>query len=253
MFADILERCDLPEPYAGGASHCDGKWSPVPASEVASDVPCAEVRADDERRFMEREMERERERERKVERARVWVWGGFDSQTVHDASKSGDKRKSSSSSSSSSSSKTPTVYRKKHVADISTGIISTGIGTGIISTGIGTGISTGIGTGISTGIGAGISTGIGTDTGTGISAPLSLGAPPPPSSPLSSSARPLSPRRTKDATWSRGDAVARYLAKRSRRNWTKKVQYGVRSNFAESRLRVRGRFVRRKENGEWET
>ena len=37
------------------------------------------------------------------------------------------------------------------------------------------------------------------------------------------------------------------MAKRKRRVWTKKVKYNVRKNFADSRLRLKGRFVKKEE------
>ena len=42
----------------------------------------------------------------------------------------------------------------------------------------------------------------------------------------------------------RGDVVH---GKRARRVWTKRVKYDVRKNFAETRLRVKGRFVKKEE------
>jgi len=39
----------------------------------------------------------------------------------------------------------------------------------------------------------------------------------------------------------------RFLAKRQHRVWTKKVKYDVRKNFADSRMRVKGRFVKKEE------
>jgi len=39
----------------------------------------------------------------------------------------------------------------------------------------------------------------------------------------------------------------RFLEKRNRRVWTKKVKYDVRKNFADSRLRVKGRFVKKED------
>ena len=39
----------------------------------------------------------------------------------------------------------------------------------------------------------------------------------------------------------------RYLEKRGKRVWTKKVKYDVRKNFADSRLRVKGRFVKKED------
>jgi hypothetical protein len=41
--------------------------------------------------------------------------------------------------------------------------------------------------------------------------------------------------------------IARYLEKRSKRVWTKTVKYDVRKNFADSRLRVKGRFVKKED------
>ena len=41
--------------------------------------------------------------------------------------------------------------------------------------------------------------------------------------------------------------VARFHGKRARRVWTKRVKYDVRKNFAETRLRVKGRFVKKEE------
>jgi hypothetical protein len=46
---------------------------------------------------------------------------------------------------------------------------------------------------------------------------------------------------------SRRRRVARFLEKRGRRIWTKKVKYDVRKNFADSRMRVKGRFVRKED------
>ena len=45
----------------------------------------------------------------------------------------------------------------------------------------------------------------------------------------------------------RRDRIARFLAKRDRRVWTKKVKYDVRKNFADSRVRVKGRFVKKED------
>ena len=39
----------------------------------------------------------------------------------------------------------------------------------------------------------------------------------------------------------------RFLQKRERRKWSKKVKYDVRKSFADSRLRVRGRFLKKEE------
>ncbi|KAJ1438200.1 CCT motif-domain-containing protein, partial [Ochromonadaceae sp. CCMP2298] len=47
----------------------------------------------------------------------------------------------------------------------------------------------------------------------------------------------------------RKSRIHRFLEKRKRRMWTKKVKYDVRKNFADSRVRVKGRFVK-KEEGE---
>jgi len=41
--------------------------------------------------------------------------------------------------------------------------------------------------------------------------------------------------------------IARFHGKRARRVWTKRVKYDVRKNFAETRLRVKGRFVKKEE------
>ena len=41
--------------------------------------------------------------------------------------------------------------------------------------------------------------------------------------------------------------IEKFLEKRSRRVWTKKVKYDVRKNFADSRLRVKGRFVKKED------
>lgn len=41
--------------------------------------------------------------------------------------------------------------------------------------------------------------------------------------------------------------IDRFLEKRKRRVWAKKVDYGVRKNFADSRLRVKGRFVKKED------
>lgn len=46
---------------------------------------------------------------------------------------------------------------------------------------------------------------------------------------------------------SRRARVERFLAKRGNRVWTKMVKYDVRKNFADSRLRVKGRFVKKEE------
>ena len=41
--------------------------------------------------------------------------------------------------------------------------------------------------------------------------------------------------------------IARFIEKRRARVWTKKVKYDVRKNFADSRIRVKGRFIRKDE------
>ena len=41
--------------------------------------------------------------------------------------------------------------------------------------------------------------------------------------------------------------IARFLEKRNNRVWTKKVKYDVRKNFADSRMRVKGRFVKKED------
>jgi hypothetical protein len=41
--------------------------------------------------------------------------------------------------------------------------------------------------------------------------------------------------------------IERFLEKRKRRVWTKKVKYDVRKNFADSRVRVKGRFVKKED------
>lgn len=41
--------------------------------------------------------------------------------------------------------------------------------------------------------------------------------------------------------------IERFLAKRGHRVWIKKVKYDVRKNFADSRLRVKGRFVKKED------
>merc|ERR1711916_37322 len=46
---------------------------------------------------------------------------------------------------------------------------------------------------------------------------------------------------------SRRKRIEKFLEKRSRRVWTKKVKYDVRKNFADSRLRVKGRFVKKED------
>ena len=41
--------------------------------------------------------------------------------------------------------------------------------------------------------------------------------------------------------------IARFMAKRHKRIWTKRVKYDVRKNFADTRLRVKGRFVKKED------
>uniref|UniRef100_A0A7S2V6K9 CCT domain-containing protein n=1 Tax=Fibrocapsa japonica TaxID=94617 RepID=A0A7S2V6K9_9STRA len=43
----------------------------------------------------------------------------------------------------------------------------------------------------------------------------------------------------------RRQKIERYLEKRKRRVWAKKVDYKVRKNFADSRLRYKGRFLKK--------
>jgi hypothetical protein len=43
----------------------------------------------------------------------------------------------------------------------------------------------------------------------------------------------------------RKDRIKRFIDKRKLRMWTKKVKYDVRKNFADSRVRVKGRFVKK--------
>lgn len=46
---------------------------------------------------------------------------------------------------------------------------------------------------------------------------------------------------------SRRKRIDRFLEKRRRRIWRKRIKYDVRKNFADSRLRVKGRFVRKED------
>jgi hypothetical protein len=46
---------------------------------------------------------------------------------------------------------------------------------------------------------------------------------------------------------SRKVRLERFRQKRNHRVWTKKVKYGVRKNFADSRMRVKGRFVKKQD------
>mmetsp|Transcript_4029 Transcript_4029/g.14104 ORF Transcript_4029/g.14104 Transcript_4029/m.14104 type:complete len:386 (+) Transcript_4029:82-1239(+) len=45
----------------------------------------------------------------------------------------------------------------------------------------------------------------------------------------------------------RRERIAAYLEKRCNRVWTKRVKYDVRKNFADSRMRVKGRFVKKED------
>merc|ERR1712196_249958 len=46
---------------------------------------------------------------------------------------------------------------------------------------------------------------------------------------------------------SRRRRIMRFLAKRRKRVWGKRVEYNVRKDFADSRLRVKGRFVKKED------
>jgi CCT motif len=46
---------------------------------------------------------------------------------------------------------------------------------------------------------------------------------------------------------SRKVRISRFMEKRNHRTWTKSVKYDVRKNFADSRLRVKGRFVKKED------
>ena len=46
---------------------------------------------------------------------------------------------------------------------------------------------------------------------------------------------------------SRKVRIERFLEKRGHRVWSKTIKYDVRKNFADSRLRVKGRFVRKED------
>ena len=41
--------------------------------------------------------------------------------------------------------------------------------------------------------------------------------------------------------------IERFMKKRQNRRWKKRIKYDVRKNFADSRLRVKGRFVRKED------
>jgi hypothetical protein len=49
---------------------------------------------------------------------------------------------------------------------------------------------------------------------------------------------------------SRKMRISRFIEKRSQRVWTKRVKYDVRKNFADSRVRVKGRFVKKEDEDE---
>jgi hypothetical protein len=55
------------------------------------------------------------------------------------------------------------------------------------------------------------------------------------------------PRVGKYSPDSRRKRIERFLEKRRRRIWRKRIKYDVRKNFADSRLRVKGRFVRKED------
>jgi len=46
---------------------------------------------------------------------------------------------------------------------------------------------------------------------------------------------------------SRRKRIERFIEKRAKRIWRKRIKYDVRKNFADSRLRVKGRFVRKED------
>lgn len=46
---------------------------------------------------------------------------------------------------------------------------------------------------------------------------------------------------------SRRQVINRFLEKRRSRIWKKRIKYDVRKNFADSRMRVKGRFVKKED------
>lgn len=54
----------------------------------------------------------------------------------------------------------------------------------------------------------------------------------------------LAPHYSKET---RQDKLKRYLEKRQNRNWNRKVSYDCRKKVADSRLRIKGRFVTREQ------
>ena len=78
--------------------------------------------------------------------------------------------------------------------------------------------------------------------------------PPPPRQPRVRVAPPPRPPVQRGLGWvgnyspaARKKRIARFHGKRKRRVWTKSVQYDVRKNFADTRLRVKGRFVKKED------
>ena len=48
----------------------------------------------------------------------------------------------------------------------------------------------------------------------------------------------------------RAAIISRFQGKRQRRNWNKKIRYNCRKSLADSRVRVKGRFVKRDQANE---